>query len=304
MGKVHKRVIDNIPNACVLGIVDTDKKKLNLFKKEFKTYKHLDDVDFKKDKYDAAIISSNTHSHYQSITKLINEGIPFLVEKPITTDKKEFNEIIKKSLEKKIIIRCGIIETYNQIFDYLKNLNLHEIKSIHIFRHSQKIIGRNVDNVIFDLVIHDLSVLIKLFPNSNFELISKNYNSNNSFLESVDIFLKINDIPILISSNRESQSKLRNWSIKTGGKDYEVDLINKTVNIIESINLNLEDDFIVSNNLKNTKKSFTNSKESAEIQINEFIKNLESNKLDMEHFILFKKTHEELFKINEFENNT
>ena len=300
MGKIHKRVIENMQNSSVSGIVDSDIEKLNSYKKELAIYKDVNEIDFKKDPYDAAIISSNTSSHYQIAKTLIENKIPFLVEKPITTSKREFDEIIKNSFEKKIIIRCGIIETYNPIFNFIKNLKLDDVKSIQIFRHSQKIKGRNVDNVIFDLVIHDLSVLIKLYPDSNIEFISKNYNKNKTFLESVDIFLKINDIPILISASRESQTKLRNWSLKTEDQDYEIDLISKTVNIFESGVVNIEDDFIVSNNLKNTKKIFSNSKESAEIQIIEFVKNLENNEIDMEHFNLFCKTHEELFKLNEF----
>tara|TARA_A100001015_G_C15024580_1_gene729769 strand:+ start:1194 stop:2096 length:903 start_codon:yes stop_codon:yes gene_type:complete len=300
MGKIHKRIIENNQSSCVSGIVDLDIEKLNSYKKEITIYKNINEIDFKKAKYDAAIISSNTSSHYEIGKTLLENEVPFLVEKPITTNEKEFDEIVEESLKKKLIIRCGILETYNPIFNYIKNLKLDDIKSIHIFRHSQKITGRDVDNVIFDLVIHDLSVLIKLFPDSKIEIISKNYDSNKSFLESVDIFIKINDIPILISASRESQSKLRNWSIKTEDKDYQIDLINKEINIFESGFINIEDDFIVSNNLKNTKKSFSNSKESAEIQINEFIKNLADNEIDMEHFNLFNETHKQLFKINEF----
>ncbi len=300
MGKIHKRIIENNQSSSVSGIVDLDIEKLNSYKKEITIYKNINEIDFKKAKYDAAIISSNTSSHYEIGKTLLENEVPFLVEKPITTNEKEFDEIVEESLKKNLIIRCGILETYNPIFNYIKNLKLDDIKSIHIFRHSQKITGRDVDNVIFDLVIHDLSVLIKLFPDSKIEIISKNYDSNKSFLESVDIFIKINDIPILISASRESQSKLRNWSIKTEDKDYQIDLINKEINIFESGFINIEDDFIVSNNLKNTKKSFSNSKESAEIQINEFIKNLADNEIDMEHFNLFNETHKQLFKINEF----
>ncbi len=300
MGKIHKRIIENNQSSSMSGIVDLDIEKLNSYKKEITIYKNINEIDFKKAKYDAAIISSNTSSHYEIAKTLLENEVPFLVEKPITTNEKEFDEIVEESLKKKLIIRCGILETYNPIFNYIKNLKLDDIKSIHIFRHSQKITGRDVDNVIFDLVIHDLSVLIKLFPDSKIEIISKNYDSNKSFLESVDIFIKINDIPILISASRESQSKLRNWSIKTEDKDYQIDLINKEINIFESGFINIEDDFIVSNNLKNTKKSFSNSKESAEIQINEFIKNLADNEIDMEHFNLFNETHKQLFKINEF----
>lgn len=299
MGKIHKRVIDSIDNVSVTGIIDSDKKKLNFYKQEITTYEDIKKVNFKKDIYDGAIVSSNTSSHYLIAKTLLENNIPILVEKPITTNQKNFNEIVRKAVKKNLIIRCGFIETYNPIFEYIKSLNLKDIKSIHIFRHSQKIINRDLDNVIFDLVIHDISVLTKLFPNLIIEFVSKNYNSKNNFFDSVDIFLKIKDIPILVSASRESQSKIRRWSIKTENKDYEIDLISKTVNIFEAGIVNFEESQIVSNQVKNTTKSFSNSNESAVIQIKEFIKNLENDEIDMDHLNLINKTHEQIFKINE-----
>ena len=234
MGKIHKRVIEDNQSTLLSGVVDLDIEKLNLLNSETRLYSNLNEVDFKSNLHDGAIISSNTSSHYEISKTLIKNNIPFLVEKPLSTDRKQLNEIISTVKSNGHIIRCGILETYNPIFQYIKKLNIKKIKSIHIFRHSQKIIDREVDNVIFDLVIHDFSVLLKLFPDSKIEIISKNQEMNNAEIESVDIFLRVNNIPILISASRESQTKLRKWSIKTGEEDYEIDLINKEVNIFES----------------------------------------------------------------------
>ena len=300
MGKIHKRVIEDNQSTLLSGVVDLDIEKLNLLNSETRLYSNLNEVDFKSNLHDGAIISSNTSSHYEISKTLIKNNIPFLVEKPLSTDRKQLNEIISTVKSNGHIIRCGILETYNPIFQYIKKLNIKKIKSIHIFRHSQKIIDREVDNVIFDLVIHDFSVLLKLFPDSKIEIISKNQEMNNAEIESVDIFLRVNNIPILISASRESQTKLRKWSIKTGEEDYEIDLINKEVNIFESGAISLEEGSIISNNIKNTKKSFSNSKEAAQIQLEEFVGDIDKKKLDITHLELLEKTHNEIFRINEF----
>ena len=300
MGKIHKRVIEDNQSTLLSGVVDLDIEKLNLLNSEKRLYSNLNEVDFKSNLHDGAIISSNTSSHYEISKTLIKNNIPFLVEKPLSTDRKQLNEIISTVKSNGHIIRCGILETYNPIFQYIKKLNIKKIKSIHIFRHSQKIIDREVDNVIFDLVIHDFSVLLKLFPDSKIEIISKNQEMNNAEIESVDIFLRVNNIPILISASRESQTKLRKWSIKTGEEDYEIDLINKEVNIFESGAISLEEGSIISNNIKNTKKSFSNSKEAAQIQLEEFVGDIDKKKLDITHLELLEKTHNEIFRINEF----
>ena len=300
MGKIHKRVIEDNQSTLLSGVVDLDIEKLNLLNSETRLYSNLNEVDFKSNLNDGAIISSNTSSHYEISKTLIKNNIPFLVEKPLSTDRKQLNEIISTVKSNGHIIRCGILETYNPIFQYIKKLNIKKIKSIHIFRHSQKIIDREVDNVIFDLVIHDFSVLLKLFPDSKIEIISKNQEMNNAEIESVDIFLRVNNIPILISASRESQTKLRKWSIKTGEEDYEIDLINKEVNIFESGAISLEEGSIISNNIKNTKKSFSNSKEAAQIQLEEFVGDIDKKKLDITHLELLEKTHNEIFRINEF----
>ena len=300
MGKIHKRVIEDNQSTLLSGVVDLDIEKLNLLNSEKRLYSNLNEVDFKSNLHDGAIISSNTSSHYEISKTLIKNNIPFLVEKPLSTDRKQLNEIISTVKSNGHIMRCGILETYNPIFQYIKKLNIKKIKSIHIFRHSQKIIDREVDNVIFDLVIHDFSVLLKLFPDSKIEIISKNQEMNNAEIESVDIFLRVNNIPILISASRESQTKLRKWSIKTGEEDYEIDLINKEVNIFESGAISLEEGSIISNNIKNTKKSFSNSKEAAQIQLEEFVGDIDKKKLDITHLELLEKTHNEIFRINEF----
>lgn len=300
MGKIHKRVIDDNQSTLLSGVVDLDIEKLSSLNSETRLYSNINEVDFKSNFHDGAIISTNTSSHYEISKTLIENNIPFLVEKPLSTDRKQLNEIISTVKSNGHIIRCGILETYNPIFQYIKKLNIKKIKSIHIFRHSQKIIDREVDNVIFDLVIHDFSVLLRLFPDSKIEIISKNQEMNNSEIESVDIFLRVNNIPILLSASRESQTKLRKWSIKTGEEDYEIDLINKEVNIFESGAISLEEGSIISNNIKNTKKSFSNSKEAAQIQLEEFVGDIDKKKLDITHLELLEKTHNEIFRINEF----
>ena len=49
----------------------------------------------------------------------------------------KLKKLLHLAKDQNTIFRCGLIEIYNPIFDYIKELNLNDIISIHIYRHSQ-----------------------------------------------------------------------------------------------------------------------------------------------------------------------
>ena len=296
MGKIHKRILENNFQVEIVGIVEKDKTKHKEVSK-YKFYKDISEINFEELIIDGAVVSTNTDSHYKIAKLLIEKNIPVFVEKPLTTSKKEFNKITKLAKENSSVLRCGLIEIYNPIFKYLKNLNIKNIYNIHIFRESQKMKERKLDNILFDLTLHDFSVLVHLFGKKDIEIISINSRSDIKKIECIDVSIKINNIPILISTSRESQNKIRNWKILAKNKQCDVDLINKNIEIFSSGSASLEGDQLVKNRSSKSNVSFINSEETGKLQMESFINNINSKKLDMNHFNLVVDTHEFIFNL-------
>ena len=239
MGKIHKRVIENNDDTNLFGIVDTSFKKKHETINGVEYFNELQLVNLDDGMIDAVVISSTTSTHFEIAEKFLARRIPVLVEKPISTEKNEFKKLINFASDQDTILRCGLIEIYNPIFNYIKELNLDDIISIHIYRHSQPAPSqRELDNVLFDLTLHDISVLGYLFENPNLKPVGQNFNLVEDSIESVDLLYSFEGINVFISTSRESQIKIRKWDILTKNKLYKIDLMQKAVDVYESGSIN------------------------------------------------------------------
>ena len=137
MGKIHKRVIENNSQTNLFGIVDTSFKKKHEKINGVEYFNEIQLVNLDDGLIDAVVISSTTRTHYKIAEKFLAKKIPVLLEKPISTEKNEIEELLNLAKAQNTIFRCGLIEIYNPIFNFIKELNLNDIISIHIYRHSQ-----------------------------------------------------------------------------------------------------------------------------------------------------------------------
>ena len=132
MGKIHQRVLNENSNTNLVVIVDSSFSKEHENIDGVDHFNKIDNVDFDKNDIDAVIISTTTDTHYEIAKKLINKNVPLLIEKPLSTSDFEVERILNDAKQKNVIIRCGLIETYNPIFDYLKKLELNNVTSINV----------------------------------------------------------------------------------------------------------------------------------------------------------------------------
>jgi len=299
MGKIHKRIIENNDDTNLYGIVDTSFKKKHETINGVEYFNELQLVDIDNGFIDAVVISSTTSTHYKIAKKFLERKIPVLLEKPISTKKNEIEKLLSLANNQNTIFRCGLIEIYNPIFNYIKELNLNDIISIHIYRHSQPPSAqRELDNVLFDLTLHDISVLSYLFKNQNFQPVGQNFNLVEGSIESADLLYSLEGINVFISTSRESQIKIRKWDILTKNKLYKIDLMQKTVDVYESGSINYTPANLLDSKVNHSALSFTNHTETAKIQLNEFIKNIQNKSLDKNHLELVKFSHDEIINLN------
>jgi predicted dehydrogenase len=159
MGKHHTRTLAAMKNTKLVGISDIDYK---LGKKIAKTYKckfFRDYTELLKET-DCIIIATPTNTHRDISIKALNTGNHVFVEKPISLDLKEADEIIKTAKKAKLLLQVGHIERFNPAIlaaeKIIKNPLFIEAHRLSPFY------GRGIDvSVVLDLMVHDLDIILK-----------------------------------------------------------------------------------------------------------------------------------------------
>ena len=144
------------------------------------------------------------------------------------------------------------------------------------------------------MTLHDISVLGYLFENPNLKPVGQNFNLVDDSIESVDLLYSFEGINVFISTSRESQIKIRKWDILTKNKLYKIDLMQKAVDVYESGSINYTPTNLLDSKVNHSALSFSNHTETAKIQLNEFINNIQKNSIDKNHIELVKYSHNEI----------
>lgn len=108
-----------------------------------------------------ASIASDTSTHFEIASFLLQNGIDVLVEKPMTTKPEEARELIRLAREYQRVLQVGHLERFNPAFRAIKNLLtkpwFFEVRRIAPFAGR----GHDVD-VVLDLMIHDIDIVMHL----------------------------------------------------------------------------------------------------------------------------------------------
>jgi len=299
MGKIHYKTIINNSLCETPEIVDINPEISNEYKNlnihdDFKSF-----INNGIEKLDGAIISTPSSLHLDHALPFLESKIPLLIEKPLTSsydfDKKIF-DIAEKN---KVPIKCGLIELYNPIVQDLSTKKFENIKFVHLKRHSPKAASsRDLENIVLDLTLHDISILYKIFKPNNVEILGVDLISENNLPESAQILLKVdNSFTVFISSSRQDQEKIRTLEIIDENSTYECDLKNKYYEIKQKGEVRSFDSrSITESNILN-KVDMLNKPETAELQMESFIKSILSKEIDTNHLEIVKNTHDLAYKI-------
>lgn len=278
MGKKHADTIMKSKESKLIGVVDPN----NLVSNEYNYldfYSSTDNINF-KEQVDAVIVSSTTNTHYLISENILNYNLPLLIEKPVSTNLAETKKIINLCIKSKNILQVGFVELFNPTLIFFNSLNINSFDEIKIIRSSPApSISRNLENVLFDITIHDIAILENLLGLKNLNI--KNYsvkNKNNKITEA-SIFLKSKETNIEIFSSINSQKTERSWTIKKNDDIYKLDLLNKKIFI----------------NDKETK--IPNNISALELQLNHFLKRIDNNELDKEYLNSVYKIHKFIYDL-------
>jgi predicted dehydrogenase len=160
LGRHHARILSDLPGVELVAVVDTNRARAEEIAETRKT-RPLVDYREVVGHVDAVTIAVPTERHLEIAAPLLEAGLPVLVEKPMARSLAEADAMIAAAREAGVPLGVGHTERFNPAVAEARPL-LADPRFIEVHR-----LGtfpeRSLDiDVVFDLMIHDLDVLLSL----------------------------------------------------------------------------------------------------------------------------------------------
>lgn len=228
MGIHHLRNYYQNPDVELIGFVETNEKNAAKVKLKY-PIEHF--IDFKEvlGKVDAVSIATPTSTHFKVASFFLSHQIHVLLEKPITDNIQEAENLIKIAKQQNTLLSIGHIERFNPVIQELKDI-LKKENPVFIEIHRESPFDSRIYDVdvISDLMIHDIDALYYILKRE-LNIISSTgvkVHSNKSDLVNVQL-ISHNNILINITTSRATEQKIRNWRIILKDKLIEADLLER-----------------------------------------------------------------------------
>jgi predicted dehydrogenase len=229
MGQYHLNLYDEINDLAVGGVCDTDFARAEAAGKlcsvpYFTNYKDLLPM------VDAVTIAAPTKHHYGIAKTCLNEGKHVLVEKPITTNYEEAEDLFETAAKKGLTLNIGHVERFNGAV-----MELKKIVKDPIFFEARRVGPFNPnfrnDSIVLDLMIHDIDIAAAIGGKAEaVQAMGSPVNTKLADYASVNIFFG-GKLSAHIISGRVNQTKERFLNVTQPDALIVLDYTNQDINI-------------------------------------------------------------------------
>jgi predicted dehydrogenase len=160
LGAQHLEKLLNSDYFKVVGCFDADPAKLQRIEEDY-TVNCFNDVDELISKCDAVDILTPADSHFYYAEKAIRHGKHVFIDKPISNNFEEAKKMVELIREAGIKFQVGHIERFNPAYLALQHLEINPM-FIEAHRLSNFDAKRTADSVIFDVMIHDIDIVLSV----------------------------------------------------------------------------------------------------------------------------------------------
>lgn len=160
LGTIHARLLKSLPDVELMGVVDplADARRRVAAECGCRAVEHHREL---AGQLDAAIIATPTVLHHQVAEELLYDGVHLLIEKPITSDADQANQLIAHSRRKNLILQVGHVERFNPAWDAVRQY-LDDPQYIEAVRAGSYTFRATDVSIVLDLMIHDLDLVLSL----------------------------------------------------------------------------------------------------------------------------------------------
>lgn len=236
MGSLHIRAIAESEIADLAMVIDSDQARASSTAVEYGVEWSTDPN--AAEASDAAIIATPGFSHAEVSLPLLRSGLPVLIEKPLTMDEASCGEIVAQAAIGNTPVMCGFVERFNPVISAtLSRLDGSTPLHITATRHSPPNPRADI-SVVYDLLIHDLDLVIQLSGNQPparpdpIGWLSR----STGLPEIAACTLRLEDGGIAnLSASRAAQRKIREITITTPVEQIELDLMRRTMTVYRHV---------------------------------------------------------------------
>lgn len=226
LGQHHARIYANSAGARLISVCDTN---LTRAKKISRNYRAAYCADYKDliGNIDAASIAAPTELHFEIARGLLENNIHCLVEKPITNNLRQAQELVGLAEKKNLILQVGHVERFNSavraIEPLCKNPRFIECHRMGPFKKRAVDVG-----VVLDLMIHDIDIILCLIESgvSSIEAVGANVLTEHEDIANARIKFQ-NGAVANISASRLSASEMRKIRIFQPDAYISLDYVKK-----------------------------------------------------------------------------
>ena len=215
-GKNHTRILSQLG---VLGAVcDADYQKSKEYGEKYSVnhYESLDEL-LSTEEFDGAFVVTPTSTHTEIAKKLLEAKKHVFVEKPMTYQSEDGQDLAKLAEKNKVILTCGYIERFNPAVGVVKKMvnekKYGELVMLEFHRENRMPLHIKDVGIIYDTSVHDIDTANWLFndmPQVVFARAGKIKHEHEDFT-SIMLGYK-NDKVAIISSNWITPKKLRKFN--------------------------------------------------------------------------------------------
>jgi predicted dehydrogenase len=168
LGKHHARILAAMPDAELVAIVDINEARAREIAGlvNASPFTNASEV---LSRVDAVTVAVPTESHLDVAIPFLRRGIGVLVEKPLARNASEAQQMIDAAAASGAVFGVGHTERYNPavaavrpLLDHPRFIEVHRLGTFP---------DRSLDiDVVFDLMIHDLDVVLSIVPSEVVEV--------------------------------------------------------------------------------------------------------------------------------------
>jgi predicted dehydrogenase len=226
MGAHHSRVYSELPGVTLAGVTDIDKQRATSVASQHGT--RALSRDELLDQIDIASIAVPTAHHFDVAMECIEAGVDILVEKPLVNDIDRGRALARQARNAGITLQVGHIERFNPAVRALEDIVPDlDIVAVDIERLGPPVDRSVSDSVVYDLMVHDIDLLLTLL---DADIESLSATAANDQHVSAQLTFENGSIGELTAS-RLTQQKIRRLSITAMDCRVNADFIGQSVEI-------------------------------------------------------------------------
>jgi predicted dehydrogenase len=161
MGNIHAKVYSQLPDCLLVGVADSDPKKVQQVA-ERHCCQAFTDCSKLIGQVDAVTVATPTVTHLEVAELFLKHRIPVLIEKPLASNVKEGRRIVAMAKRFDTVVAVGHSERCNPVAQAIKRLDINEPKFIEAHRVSPYPFRSADIGVVLDVMIHDIDIILSL----------------------------------------------------------------------------------------------------------------------------------------------